>query len=86
MAKKSPTLASVELRKGETQQSILKRFLKKCKKEKVLEEIFKKGNTKRHIKKSVKRKLKSEDAERRRKAEQNKMLKRMKRKKVFDRE
>jgi len=39
MAKRKSTLTSVELRRGETQQSILKRFLKKCKKEKVMEEI-----------------------------------------------
>lgn len=86
MAKKSPTLTSVELRKGETQQSLLRRFLKKCKKEKVLDEIFKKGTTRRYVKKSVKRKLKKEEAERRRRSEANKALKRLKRKKIFSRD
>ena len=33
MVKGRPALISVVLRKGESQQSILKRFLKKCKKE-----------------------------------------------------
>ena len=86
MAKRKSTLTSVELRRGETQQSILKRFLKKCKKEKVMEEIYKKGNTKRFVKKSTKLKLKKEEAERRRKAEQNRILKMMKRKKRFNKD
>jgi len=86
MAKRKSTLTSVELRRGETQQSILKRFLKKCKKEKVMEEIYKKGNTKRFVKKSTKLKLKKEEAERRRRSEANKALKRIKRKKIFSRD
>ena len=53
MVKGRPALISVVLRKGESQQSILRRFLKKCKKENILEEIFKKGNTRRYYKKSI---------------------------------
>tara|TARA_Y100000034_G_C6871253_1_gene397809 strand:+ start:1340 stop:1600 length:261 start_codon:yes stop_codon:yes gene_type:complete len=76
MSKNRPSLVSVVLRKGESQQSLLKRFLKKCKKDNVLEEIFKKGNTRRHCKKSIKERMKRQEAERRRRAEEIKLNKR----------
>jgi ribosomal protein S21 len=72
MSKRKPSLASVVLKKGESQQSLLKRFLKKCKKGNVLEEIFKKGTTRRYYKKSVKERMKRKEAERRRRVEQSK--------------
>ena len=71
-----PALVAVFLRKGESQQSLLRRFLKICKKENILEEIFKKGNTRRYNKKSVKEKMKRKEAERRRRAEEIKSQKR----------
>jgi len=73
---KRPSLVSVTLRRGESQQSLLKRFLKKIKKDNVLEDIFKKGNTKRFIKKSVKERTKRQEAARRRRAEDIKIKKR----------
>ncbi len=78
MSKKAPTLVSVVLKRGESQQSLLKRFLKKCKKDDILEEIFKKGNTRRYVKKSVKERTKRQEAERRRRAEEVKLKKRSK--------
>ena len=86
MAKNSPSLVSGSLRKGESQQSILNRFIKICKKENVMDEIFKKGNTRRHYKKSVKKRLKRQEAERRRKSEEIKLLKRLKRKNNYTRD
>lgn len=73
---KRPSLASVTLRRGESQQSLLKRFLKKIKKDNVLDDIFKKGNTRRFNKKSIKERMKRQEAERRRRAEETKMKKR----------
>jgi len=78
-----PALVTVFLRKGESQQSLLRRFLKICKKENILEEIFKKGNTRRYNKKSVKEKMKRKEAERRRRAEEIKSQKRNNRKSKY---
>ena len=78
MSKQSPALASVVLKRGESQQSLLKRFLKKCKKDNISEEILKKGNTRRHVKKSVKERMKRQEAERTRRAEEVKLKKRSK--------
>jgi|TARA_Y100000310_G_scaffold24316_1_gene23317 ribosomal protein S21 len=78
-----PALVAVFLRKGESQQSLLRRFLKICKKENILEEIFKKGNTRRYNKKSVKEKMKRKEAERRRRAEEIKSQKRNNRKSKY---
>jgi|TARA_Y100000310_G_C20439340_1_gene695294 hypothetical protein len=78
MSKHGPSLVSVVLKRAESQQSLLKRFLKKCKKDNVLEEIFKKGNTRRYYKKSVKERMKRQEAERRRRAEEMKLKKRSK--------
>ena len=76
MSKNRPSLVTVVLRKGESQQSLLKRFLKKCKKDNVLDEIFKKGTTRRYYKKSIKDRMKRQEAERRRRAEEIKSKKR----------
>ena len=84
MAKGGPSLVSVVLRRGESQQSLLKRFLKSCKKANVLDEIFKKGNTRRYYKKSIKKRMKRKEAERRRKAEEIKSLKRNRRKRKHE--
>ena len=85
MVKGRPALISVVLRKGESQQSLLKRFLKKCKKENILEEIFKKGNTRRYNKKSEKARIKQKEAKRRRMAEESKLEKRNSRKSRYTR-
>jgi hypothetical protein len=73
---KRPALASVTLKRGESQQSLLKRFLKKIKKDNVLEDVFKKGNTRRFSKKSVKERTKRQEAARKRRAEDIKVKKR----------
>ena len=76
MSNRKPSLATVVLKKGESQQSLLKRFLKKCKKGGVLEEIFKKGGTKKFLKKSEVKRLKRKEAERRRIVERSRNKKR----------
>jgi len=78
-----PALVTVFLRKGESHQSLLRRFLKICKKENILEEIFNNGNTRRYNKKSVKEKMKRKEAERRRRAEEIKSQKRNNRKSKY---
>ena len=83
MVKGRPALVAVSLRKGEPQQSLLRRFLKICKKENILEEIFKKGNTRRYYKKSIKKRMKRKEAERRRRAEEIKSHKRNSRKSKY---
>jgi len=55
----------VELRRGETSDRLIKRFIRKCKKEKVVE-IYR-ARTAHYIKPSVKKKLKSDKARRERK-------------------
>lgn len=50
----------VELRRGETSDRLIKRFIRKCKKEKVVE-IYR-ARTAHYIKPSVKKKLKRQKA------------------------
>jgi len=67
---------SVRLRRGETGERLIRRFIKKCKKEKITETY--RTRTDYHIKPSVKRKLKRKKAIR----EQQK-LQRKREKKIF---
>jgi ribosomal protein S21 len=53
---------TVRLRRGESSERLVKRFIKKCKREKVLERY--KDRTAHYTKPSVLRKLKSEKARR----------------------
>lgn len=53
---------SVSLRRGESTERLIRRFIKKCKKEKVVEKY--RARTDYHIKPSVKRRLKSQKARR----------------------
>lgn len=64
-----PTNVRVDARRGETTDRLIRRFIKKCKKEKVVERY--RARTDYHIKPSVKRKLKSEKARREQKKLQN---------------
>ena len=65
---------SVRVRRGETTEKLIRRFIRKCKKERVVEEY--RAKTDCHIKPSVKRKLKSEKARReRRKLERRRAAK-----------
>jgi len=52
----------VELRRGESSEKLIRRFNRKCKKEKVVETY--RAKTDHYIKPSVKKKLKSEKARR----------------------
>jgi len=51
---------SVRLRRGETSERLVRRFIKKCKREKVVEEY--RARTDYYIKPTVKKKLKREKA------------------------
>ena len=51
---------SVRLRGGETSERLIRRFIKKCKREKVVDQY--RSKTDYHIKPSVKKKLKREKA------------------------
>lgn len=64
-----PTNVRVDVRRGETTERLIRRFIKKCKKEKVVERY--RARTDHYIKPSVKRKLKSEKARREQKKLQN---------------
>jgi small subunit ribosomal protein S21 len=55
----------VKIRRGETGEKLIRRFIRKCKKERVVEEY--RARTDYYIKPSVKKKLKSEKARRERK-------------------
>jgi len=52
----------VDLRRGETSERLIRRFIKKCKKEKVIETY--RARTDHYIKPSVRRKMKREKAKR----------------------
>jgi ribosomal protein S21 len=56
------TNVTVELRRNERPEKLIRRFIKKCKKERILE-IYK-AKTDYYIKPSVRKKLKSEKARR----------------------
>ncbi len=69
------TNVAVHIRRGETSERLIRRFIKKCKKERVLENY--KERTAHYIKPSVKRKLKRQRAMREAKrleAKRNKKL------------
>ena len=66
----------VYLRRGETSERLIRRFIKKCKKDKVIETY--RARTDHHIKPSVKKKLKREKAIR-----EQKKLQRKKDRKLF---
>ena len=66
----------VELRRGETSERLIRRFIKKCKRDRVLE-IYR-ARTDHHIKPSVKKKLKRQKANRERQK-----LERKKHRKMF---
>ncbi len=69
------TNVSVELRRGETSERLIRRFIKKCKKVRVVETY--RARTDHHIKPSVKRKLKRQKAIRERSKLQKKINKKM---------
>ena len=54
------TNVKVELRRGETSERLIRRFIKKCKRDRIIETYLYK--TDHYIKPSVKRKLKREKA------------------------
>ena len=64
-----PTNERVDIRRGEHPERLIRRFIKKCKKEKVIERY--RARTDHYIKPSVKRKLKSAKARREEKKLQN---------------
>jgi|TARA_R100000900_G_C3235261_1_gene143980 ribosomal protein S21 len=64
-----PTNVRVDIRRGEHPERLIRRFIKKCKKEKVIERY--RARTDHYIKPSVKRKLKSAKARREEKKLQN---------------
>ena len=68
------TNVTVHLRRGETSERLIRRFIKKCKKDKVVETY--RARTDHYIKPSVKRKMKREKAIR----EQKKLQKKLERK------
>ena len=70
------TNVRVYLRRGETSERLIRRFIKKCKKDKVIETY--RARTDHHIKPSVKKKLKREKAIR-----EQKKLQRKKDRKLF---
>ena len=65
-----PTNVIVRPRRGESQERMIRRFIKKCKKEKIVETYRMKTDC--HIKPSVKKKLKRERAIREQKKLQRK--------------
>ena len=69
------TNVSVKLRRGETGERLIRRFIKKCKRERVVE-IYR-ARTDHHIKPSVKKKLKRQKAIRERQKLEKKKLKKM---------
>tara|TARA_R110002074_G_scaffold80920_1_gene181693 strand:- start:200 stop:421 length:222 start_codon:yes stop_codon:yes gene_type:complete len=68
------TNVSVSLRRGETSERLIRRFIKKCKKDKIVEEY--RNRTDYYIKPAVKRKMKRKKAIR----EQQKLERKMNRK------
>jgi len=57
-----PTNIVVKLRRGETSEKLVRRFIRKCKKEKVVETY--RAKTDHYIKPSIKKRMKSERARR----------------------
>lgn len=69
------TNVRVSLRRGESSERLIRRFIKKCKKERIIETY--RARTDSYIKPSVKKKLKSKKARReRQKLERKRALKR----------
>ena len=56
------TNTRVDLRRGESSERLIRRFIKKCKKQKIIETY--RARTDHYIKPSVRRKMKSEKAKR----------------------
>jgi len=56
------TNTRVDLRRGESPERLIRRFIKKCKKQKIIETY--RARTDHYIKPSVRRKMKSEKAKR----------------------
>jgi len=71
-----PINTQVELRRGESSERLIRRFIKKCKRERIVETY--RARTEHYIKPSVKRKLKREKAIR-----ESQKLQRKKDKKLF---
>ncbi len=69
------TNVKVDLRRGETGERLIRRFIKKCKREKVVE--LYRAKTDHYIKPSVQKKLKSEKARREAQKLQRKRLRKM---------
>jgi ribosomal protein S21 len=65
----------VRIRRGETSERLIRRFNKKCKKQKVVEEY--RARTDHYIKPSVRRKMKREKAIREQKKLQRKLERKM---------
>ena len=65
------TNVTVHARRGETQERMIRRFIRKCKKERIVEEY--RERTDHHIKPSVKKKLKRKRAMREQAKRQRKL-------------
>ena len=70
-----PSNISVHLRRGETSDRLIRRFIKKCKKEIIVEQY--RAKTDHHIKPSVKKRIKREKAIREQKKLQRKLERKM---------
>jgi len=70
-----PINVIVELRRGESSERLIQRFIKKCKRDKVIE--LYKERTSHYIKPGVQRKLKSDKARREAKKLQRKLDKKL---------
>ena len=66
-----PSNVSVHLRRGETSDRLIRRFIKKCKKERIVEQY--RAKTDHYIKPSVKKRIKREKAIREQKKLQRKL-------------
>tara|TARA_R110002051_G_scaffold158260_1_gene229660 strand:+ start:680 stop:901 length:222 start_codon:yes stop_codon:yes gene_type:complete len=69
------TNVKVDLKRGETGERLIRRFIKKCKRDKVVE--LYRSRTDHYIKPSVKKKMKSEKARREEQKLERKRLKKM---------
>lgn len=67
---KHPVTVSVERRKDDDNEKLIRRFMKKFKKEGVIQEVM---DRRYHVKPSMKRRRKRERAERRRRIEKRKL-------------
>ena len=70
-----PTNVKVDLRRGESTERLIRRFIKKCKRDKVVE--LYRARTDHYIKPSVQKKLKSQKARRDAQKLERKRLKKM---------